>query len=112
VHIPLFYSNILFKHFSDSVSPAFLIRINASLDYASDSENIYEEIRDDTNNKGTAADSATLTADDDPGGGGFSSGGSGSGGGFSSGGSGSGGGGGSDGLKARVQAVYFQNRIE
>ncbi len=85
------------------MSPAFLIRINASLDYASDSENIYEEIRDDSNNKGTAADNATLTADDDPGG---------SGGGFSSGGSGSGGGGGSDGLKARVQTVYFQNRIE
>jgi hypothetical protein len=93
------------------VSPAFLIRINASLDYASDSENIYEEIRDDSNKKGTAADSATPTADDDPGGG-FSSGGSGSGGGFSSGGSGSGGGGGSDGLKARVQTVCFHNRIE
>jgi len=82
------------------VSPAFLIRINASLEYASDSENIYEEIRDD-NNKGTATDSGTLIGGEDPSGG---SGGGGSGsGGLSSGGSGSGGGGGSDGLKARVQ---------
>ena len=65
------------------MSPAFLIRINASLDYdASDdnTENIYEEIRDDKN--ATAA----RTDDDDAA--------------NNSGNSGSGNGNGSDGLKA------------
>ena len=62
------------------MSPAFLIRINASLDYASDSENIYEEIRDD--NKNNNSDNLNVG---------------------SSGGSGSGAGGGSDGLKGLFQ---------
>ena len=42
-------------YFSDSVSPAFLIRINASLDY-NETENIYEEINE-TKSEKTSGDS-------------------------------------------------------
>ena len=53
--IVIHYFQLNFIYCSDSVSPAFLIRINASLDY-NETENIYEEINE-TRTEKTSGDS-------------------------------------------------------